>query len=433
MRRFYDLDIPPENFQIIKQQLLMLSKAYKHCCILESNNYPNYPYSNFGSFIAFDAINSFQCNKDYFNNLKDFHNQFNDWLFGYFTYDIKNDIEPSLSSNNFDGIQFPSIHFFQPKFLVRFYKNRLHLGVLSKKHLDDFNALLSENISTSSLKEQLTKKNIRKRVSKEQYIEDVISMKEHIKRGDIYEVNYCQEFYVENSNLNPQKTYQQLMKLAEAPFCAFYKNQDHYLICSSPERYLKKQKQKLISQPIKGTIKRGTNIASDALFKTALSINPKEKSENVMIVDLVRNDLSKIAKKGSVNVEELFGIYTFKQVHQMISTVTAQLNNNLHFSKAIKATFPMGSMTGAPKVSAMKLIEKYEHFKRGLYSGAVGYITPKGNFDFNVIIRSILFNAKNKYVSMPVGSAITHYCDPEKEYEECMVKADALFKALVSD
>jgi para-aminobenzoate synthetase component 1 len=173
-----------------------------------------------------------------------------------------------------------------------------------------------------------------------------------------------------------------------------------------------------------------TEKKQDNLLKQQLFFDEKERSENVMIVDLVRNDFSKIAIKNSVDVEELFGIYTFEQVHQMISTITCNIEQNLSFSEIIKAVFPMGSMTGAPKIAAMELIEQYEPTKRGLFSGAVGYITPKGNFDFNVVIRSILYNSTNKYISIQAGSAITIDCDAEKEYEECLLKAKAMLEAL---
>lgn len=166
------------------------------------------------------------------------------------------------------------------------------------------------------------------------------------------------------------------------------------------------------------------------MLKNDLAKDEKERSENIMIVDLVRNDLSKTAVKGSVKVEELCKVYSFDQVHQMISTVTSQIEENTHPIDVIKSTFPMGSMTGAPKISAMKIIENLEETKRGLYSGAVGYITPRGDFDFNVVIRSILYNHTQKYISFSVGSAITSKSDPLKEYEECLVKAKAMHEVL---
>ena len=156
----------------------------------------------------------------------------------------------------------------------------------------------------------------------------------------------------------------------------------------------------------------------------------KEKSENIMIVDLIRNDLSKNAIRGSVQVEELCKVYSFKQVHQLISTVVCTVDKDDNDVDIIKNLFPMGSMTGAPKISAMEIIEEEELTKRGLYSGAVGYFSPEGNFDFNVVIRSILYNASKKYASFSVGSAITSLSVIENEYEECLLKAKALKEAL---
>ncbi|MEA3318161.1 MAG: anthranilate synthase component I family protein, partial [Bacteroidota bacterium] len=253
--------------------------------------------------------------------------------------------------------------------------------------------------------------------------------KKHIKKGDIYEVNFCQEFYGKGE-LNPVKVYQRLNKISPTPFSCYGKFHSKYLISASPERFIKKEANKIISQPIKGTIKRGKNKQEDKELIKKLKNDKKERAENIMIVDLVRNDLSRTAKKGSVKVDELCGIYSFEQVHQMISTISCEIKSDENYVNIIKNAFPMGSMTGAPKIRAMKLIEKYEKTKRGLYSGAVGYISPERNFDFNVIIRSMLYNSESKYLSFIVGGAITSLSVPEKEYEECILKAEAMIKTL---
>jgi len=223
-----------------------------------------------------------------------------------------------------------------------------------------------------------------------------------------------------------------LNKLSPTPFANYFKINDHYIISATPERFLSRRGRKLISQPIKGTSSRNSDFIKDTEQKEALYSNEKERAENVMIVDLVRNDLTKSAKQGTVRVEELFGVYSFKQVHQMISTVVCDLDENLSNAKIISNTFPMGSMTGAPKISAMQLAEKYESSKRGVYSGAVGYFAPNADFDFNVVIRTLLYNAKNKYLSFHVGSAITLDSDPEGEYEECLLKGKAIIDVLTS-
>ena len=259
-------------------------------------------------------------------------------------------------------------------------------------------------------------------------VAEVEKLKEEIQYGNIYEVNYCQAFYQEQIQLQPEAFFHQLNAHSPMPFASFYKQNQNVLMGASPERYLCKRGDKLFSQPIKGTYRRGKNSEEDKQLKKALREDLKEQTENVMIVDLVRNDLSRTAAKSSVKVEELFGVYTFPQVHQLISTVSSTLKSNIHFTEAIRSSYPMGSMTGAPKISAMKLIDQHEKTKRELYSGSVGYIDPYGNFDFNVVIRSLLYDTEKQYLSLTVGGAITNQSDAEKEYEECLLKAKAIFE-----
>ena len=251
-----------------------------------------------------------------------------------------------------------------------------------------------------------------------------------LNEADIYEMNFCQEFFAENAVIDPLSVYQQLAKLSPTPFSGYFKLKDKYILSATPERFLTKRGTILTSQPIKGTARRSTEETEDAAIKQALSTNKKEQAENVMIVDLVRNDMTKSAVKGSVKVDELFGIYSFPQVHQMISSISCQLSPQVHFVEAIKNAFPMGSMTGAPKLRAMQLIDQYEKSKRGIYSGSMGYITPDRDFDFNVIIRSIIYNSTNRYLSFQVGSAITYQADAENEYDECLLKASAIMSVL---
>jgi para-aminobenzoate synthetase component 1 len=267
---------------------------------------------------------------------------------------------------------------------------------------------------------------IKQRFSKENYLEKISKILEYIHRGDIYEANFCMEFFAENAILNPLRKFLKLNEISKPPLAVFFKNNKHFLLSASPERYLKKEGELLISQPIKGTAKRFIDPIEDEKSKNQLALDPKERAENIMVSDLVRNDLSRTAQKGSVKVEELCGIYSFEQLHQMISTITSKLDSQYTVIDAIKTTFPMGSMTGTPKFSVLKIIEELEETKRGLYSGAVGYFTPTGDFDFNVVIRSILYNQENKYVSFSVGSAITSQSIPEKEYDECLLKAKAM-------
>lgn len=429
MHQFHSFHV--DALDAFTEKLLQLSSQVEYFCSLDSNNYPNYPYSNFGSFIAIDAIDTISCtkhDKQALDKLEKFRQKNKTWLFGFLSYDLKNDIEESLSSNNFDGIDNPILHFFVPKFIVKIDNGKVELGVTQTSDIEKFKQFINQQISTNFSKEQSI--NILHRIQKQDYIKKVKDIQHQIQIGNIYEMNLCQEFYAENSNIEPTLTFKRLNQISQAPFSCFFKHQHNYLLCASPERFLKKQNQTLISQPIKGTRKRSKNLQEDQKIKQDLFFNEKERSENVMIVDLVRNDFSKIAVRNSVEVEELFGLYSFEQVHQLISTISCKIDKRQTFKTIIEAMFPMGSMTGAPKLSALQLIEQFENTQRGLYSGAVGYITPKGNFDFNVVIRSILYNEKNKYISIQTGSAITIDADAEQEYAECFVKAKAMFEAL---
>lgn len=376
-------------------------------------------------------MTSIQCQyQGAFETLKAYQTHVNDWIFGYLTYDLKNDIE-TLESDNFDGLQFPELFFFQPKKLFLIHGNTvelLYLDVVKGDMKNDLDAIETFELTDHGQAPNHVK--IKLRMHKDAYFEKVSNLLSHIHRGDIYEANFCQEFYAENTQIDPVDTYLKLNAISKPPFACFFKHLDLYLLSASPERYLMKQGQKIISQPIKGTAKRSVNLLEDRRLKEALFKDEKERSENIMILDLMRNDLSKTAKKGSVRVEELCKVYTFDQVHQMISTVVSRISNEVHPVEVIQTTFPMGSMTGAPKISAMKIIEELEETKRGLYSGAVGYFSPQGDFDFNVVIRSILYNQTKKYVSYSVGSAITAKSDPVKEYEECLIKAKAMREVL---
>ncbi len=394
---------------IFQQQVLHYFSVVKNLVFLNSNN-------GNSNLIALSSTN----NRTEYN-----------WQFGFVSYDYKNQIEPQLSSKNTDNILFPEKHFFSPELLFIISANKVEIqyekSIYTKEQVTTlFNEILQLELC-SILNESVK---MTPRLNKDEYLEKVKTLQQHIQLGDIYEINFCQEFYAENVTVNPINLYHKLNKKSPTPFSCFVKHNDNYLLCASPERFIKKIGDEISSQPIKGTIKRGSSEKEDAILKEQLKNDPKERSENIMIVDLVRNDLSKIAKKGSVKVDELCGIYTFPQVHQLISTVSAKIKEDISFDAILKATFPMGSMTGAPKVRAMEMIEEYEIAKRGLYSGTVGYIDSFGNFDFNVVIRSILYNQSTNYLSFFVGGAITNLSDPEKEYEECLLKAKAMFEVL---
>ena len=424
MRVFKPIKV--DNCVCFQEKLFHWATTYSKYCILDSNKWNG---DKDEILVAIDSIDDFISSKNSFEELKLFHEKKKDWLFGFLSYDLKNETE-KVFSENFDGIGFPQMHFFQPKYIFRIKEDIIEIGFLTEFSSEDeievvFREIVSQVLFSNYQAPVIT---IKRKILEKEYICTVHKIKEHIRRGDIYELNYCMEFFAEEESIDPAEVFYKLNQATRAPFSAFYRMNDKYLMCASPERFLKKSGRKIISQPIKGTAKRGNSFFEDMEIKKMLLQNEKEKSENVMIVDLVRNDLSKSCH--NVIVNELFGICTFKQWHQMISTVSGEMREEVHFVDVMKHSFPMGSMTGAPKVRAMELIEQYEKTKRGLYSGSVGYITPEGDFDFNVVIRSILYNASSKYLSFQVGSAITSNSIPEKEYEECLLKAKGMFAAL---
>jgi len=422
----FKVDKPSELIKL----LLYKSQSLNYISVLDSNTESNQTslpadYISYDLIAGVDDLEVLNVDSDSFNALQNFHDKHKDWLFGYLSYDLKNEVE-QLTSNNNDGIKAASLSFFIPKYVLLLKGNSLEIqSYESKEDCQQFLAYQQLNWKGKSNVVQL-----KQRDTKAKYLEKIGVIKKHIQRGDIYEVNYCQEFFSEQVMLNPQQVFLELNTNAKTPFASFLKLNDLHIMCASPERFIKKSGNKIISQPIKGTRKRGIDLAEDKTLIKELIESEKEISENVMIVDLVRNDLSITASKASVKVEELCGIYTFKKVHQMISTISSKVDAKTNFSQILKSVFPMGSMTGVPKLRAMELIEQLEEFKRGVFSGAIGYITPKGDFDFNVVIRTILYNASTKYLSVAVGGAITIKSDANEEYEECLVKVRPIFEVL---
>lgn len=424
-----------DGFEPSGLSMRILSWAQHHfstICHLDSCCYASDPYGSVSQVIALgEAYTCIDNGKDAFGTLKQFCDTHHDWIFGFLSYDLKNQVE-KLSSHNHDGIGTPDMHFFVPEVVINIHQGSFTVCCLpdlqNYDHPDKVVRAFSEYKTDCQQVNNII--NIKSRVGEDRYIRQVRAIKEHIQKGDIYEMNYCIEFFDDQAWIDPLFTYHNLIGVSPTPFSCFYSLNGISLMCASPERFLKKTGRTMVSQPIKGTAARGYDIAEDKRQIDRLLLDPKERSENVMIVDLVRNDLSRTAKDGSVQVKELCGIYPFSHVHQMISTVVSELDEHFHPIDAIRYAFPMGSMTGAPKIRAMELIEQYEDTKRGLYSGSVGYISPEKDFDFNVVIRSILYNASNHYLSYLAGSAITAGSIPEREYEECLLKAEGMRKAV---
>lgn len=418
------------DIRTFKKKLLHWSAQYeKTACCMGESTIQNGQYMSYDMVVGVDAISELSVDTDCFNSLRQYYDQKKDWLFGYLCYDLKNEIE-DLRSENSEHLHFPLLYFFQPKWVFQIRNDEIKIHFPEDVSRKEMQKLFQQIMQMTTDTGLTTAVGTKRRISKHDYQHAFDSLMKNIARGDIYEVNFCQEYYAQDVAINPLQTFENLYALSHAPFSVYFRNDDQYLMCASPERFVKKDGQKLISQPIKGTRPRALDATTDQALVDELASCQKEQSENVMIVDLVRNDLSKTAQKGSVRVEELYGVYSFKQVHQMISTITSELVDDTHWVDAVKSVFPMGSMTGAPKIRAMQLIDDMEVFKRGLYSGSVGFVTPEEDFDFNVVIRSILYNAKQKYVSFAVGSAITSKASFEQEYNECEIKAKAMLEVL---
>ena len=407
----------------LKEQILQWIQPFGVCSFLDNHQY-QLPHHSLDCLAAAGALQIIS-GSNAAAAIDSFYKEEQDWLFGHFSYEYNTPVNLRTQQKHPTG--FSDAFFFRPDHVLHLSNQKLTIESYSR----DPETIFRE-ISNIEIKEGRQHSiHCTPRTSREAYLQTLEHLLKHIQDGDCYEINFCQEFFAENIELDPAAVYRQLTQLSPNPFSCYYKENNAHLLCASPERWLKKTGNELLSQPIKGTLKRDlNNLDADNQLRTQLSNSLKDKSENVMVVDLVRNDLSQVCKAGSVSVSELFGIYSFPQVHQMISTITGELLPENGMNEIIQASFPMGSMTGAPKKKVMELIRKYEPIERGIFSGAVGYIKPNQDFDFNVVIRSILYNDANKYLSYLVGSGITIYSDPLQEYQECLLKGKAIESVL---
>ncbi len=407
-------------------KVLNWTQQFSTFCFLDNHQYHIAPTS-MECLLAAGVRRSISANAGTaLQQLQEFRDEKKSWLFGHLGYDLKNEME-ELRSSHPDRTGFPDLFFFEPEVIIRLHEQEMIIEADDPRKIF---GILTNTVLTDASTQQVVN-NIKQRIGREEYIAVISKLKEHILRGDCYEINFCQEFFAENTCIDPVEVYKRLSSVSPNPFSALYRIKDNWLICASPERFLKRKGNKVLSQPMKGTAKRVPGDSfNDEQSRENLLHSAKDRSENVMVVDLVRNDLAKICEEGTVKTEELFGVYSFPQVYQMISTISGKLKKDISFSAIIRATFPMGSMTGAPKKRVMELIEQYEQTKRGIFSGALGYLSPDDDFDFNVVIRSIMYNASSKYLSFQTGSGITFYSDPEKEWEECLLKAEAIRKVL---
>jgi len=405
----------------MKKKMLNWANRFSIFCFLDNQDYSIQP-QRYECLLGAGVVQYVSSN--HIQDTDSFFDKNKDWVFGHLSYELKDSIH-HFYPNKEDKIGFPYFFFFIPEVLVQITQNELTIeGKDCGKVYDEIFNQEIERLSSSPI-------TIQQSLSKEDYIQKIKQLQQHIVRGDCYEINFCQEFFAEGAEIDPAGIFQKLIAVSPNPFSALYKWNDRFLICASPERFIAKKGNRIFSQPMKGTAKRShNNKTEDDRLKKELHQSAKERSENVMVVDMVRNDLSKVCVESTVKVDELFGVYTYPHVHQMISTISGELKPETKFSEIIEATFPMGSMTGAPKHRVMELIDKYETSARGIFSGSVGYISPENDFDFNVVIRSVMYNASKKYLAYQLGSGITFYSDPEKEWDECLLKGEAIKKVL---
>ena len=422
MKRFSKL-YSLKNKDLFVKKVVNFSSNQTHFTLLNSND----SFDDYELIIAYGAKSFIQSSKNSLQKIDKYISCVNDWVFGFLSYDLKNEIE-NLSDLNKDIFNLPNIYFYQPKVIWLIKGEKARIYSISKKNLnEDWDKINSINYKECAKKSSI---DLIPRTSRDEYVKKIKKIKQRILKGDCYEMNFCFDMYSQNKKINPYKTYIKLNNYTRSPMSTFFKLNQLFLLSSSPERFIKRNNKTIISQPIKGTAKRGLNSTEDEEIKERLLSSPKELSENHMIVDLVRNDLSRLARKGSVKVKYLNKLNTFKRVHQLISTIEAKIESKTKFSKIINGMFPMGSMTGAPKIESMNIIDEYESTKRGLYSGSVGYIKPNKDFDFNVVIRSIIYDEILKEINVNVGSAITFKSDAESEFEECLLKAEPMIKSL---
>ena len=406
----------------LKTRMLDWACQFSIHLFLDSNSYPS-PFSGYECLLAAGCVHAVEVQQqDALTTVALFHQQHRDWLFGHISYDFKNALHPKLGAA--PGTQtYPDFYVFVPETVCSINREQTELVI---ETFGDADLVYQQIMAASKPEREVPVLSFTSETSKETYLGTIDTLRKHIADGDCYEINYCTKGYCEHAVVEPLSVFRALNELSPAPFAAYYRLNDRYMMCASPERYLRNEGGIITTQPIKGTARRGGDELSDKVIMESLRASIKERAENVMIVDLVRNDLARSCEVGSVQVDELFGIYTYPQVHQMISTVSGKLRADMRFTDAIRYSFPMGSMTGAPKHKVMQLIDQYEQDSRGLFSGSVGYISPHGDFDFNVVIRSLFYNAATRYLHYQTGGAITFDSDPDQEWEELRLKAWAL-------
>jgi len=408
MRDFFSIQLEITNE--FKSKLVQWADRFTCFSYLDSNQARD-QYTHYDFILAVDAL-SWYHNLDELTDGK--------FYFGHLGYNFN-------SSQNAEKpfIDFGDCLFFEPRYILYGKNGRLHINRNSMESLEILSSIQAE----IPMDYNIPKFNFKSRTEKNEYIQNIDRIQDSIRKGQFYELNYCVEFYNENASINAAATFHKINQVAKSPMSALIKYEDRYALCFSPERLAQLSGCQLISQPIKGTARRNLiDSTLDCQIKQDLETSIKERAENIMIVDLVRNDMTPYAKTGSIQVDELCKVYTFPFVHQMISTVSAELKDKKQAKHALRNLLPAGSMTGAPKMEVMHNIQEIENFTRGLYAGNIGYFEPNGNFDFNVVIRTLYYDAKHQNISLAVGGAITLLSDAKREYNECLLKAEGILR-----
>lgn len=416
--------------QLWLNKLLHHFRAARHLAVYNSNRQSQDAlppaYITFDWLFAYSDADGVNLNPPYFDALESLLEKQSDYYCGFLSYDLKNETE-KLISRHPDPLNFAPACFFRPQLLIVCAAG--NIKVIRNETAENWGQARIQELPLPPVSD-LPAVEMVCRTERPHYLEQVARIRAAIEAGTYYELNYCVEWFAENVQIDPIQRYLRLNTLSPTPFSGYFQSDGQHLLCGSPERFFARYHQQLYSQPIKGTRKRSQDPATDTALKNALANNSKERAENVMIVDLVRNDLARSCVAGSVQVPELMQVYSFPTVHQMISTVSGQIRPDISTVAAIKNAFPMGSMTGAPKIMAMQHIDALEDSRRSLYAGAFGYFSPEGHCDFNVVIRSLLYNSKNGYLSLSTGGAITYDSIAEAEWEECQLKAATMLAAL---
>lgn len=350
-----------------------------------------------------------------------------DWLVGYFRYDLKDALEQLHPRLKAEPDQDPS-RWWTPRWVLEWNKGELLLHC--SEHDRASGEALVEALHAPAAEGQVSAPaNWTACTTRSEYLERAGTLLDHIQRGDIYEVNYCTTRLAQLPNWDPFTAFGELLRKSGAPFAGFMRMEEQFTLCASPERYLAFEGDRIVGQPMKGTRPRSQDPVEDMRLAEELASDNKERSENIMALDVMRHDLARIAASGTVHVDELCGVHSYAQVHQMVSTVSARSRSGISQGDAARSAFPMASMTGAPKFRAMQLIDAAEDRARGLFSGSLGFFAPDGTADLNVVIRTVLYNATTGLASLSTGSALTAQCDPQLEWEECELKARSVIQA----